>query len=147
MRSCAIRNVVAAVSAVALAAAAACAPRRQHTETGNGGNGFSQALPVFFFFQERVAETRCRCCRGSAAPCFRVLARSEEPPPHARAPGGPRDQQRANQRLGQQPQHPATGFRSAPHKGRRRKTLRSAVSGVSRSRCAGAALVHPFERC
>lgn len=41
-----------------------------HRKSGNAGNGSLQTLSVFFFFLGRGGETRCLCCRGSAARCL-----------------------------------------------------------------------------
>ena len=38
--------------------------------SGNAGNGSPQTLQSFLFLGEKVAETRCSCCRGAAfTPC------------------------------------------------------------------------------
>src|ERR1035441_6945110 len=59
---------------------------RKKARSGNGGNE-SPADP--FCLLEMGLETRCRCCRGWPPSGSRVLAGSEELPPHERGPRAP----------------------------------------------------------
>lgn len=99
---------------------------RQHRQRVSAG------FSCVFLFLERVAETRCFCCRGGPPALFPCVGGVGGTTTHEQAPRA-HDRWRGNQRPRQQPQRPATGFRSPPQQRGQGRRWESVV-GVPRNR-------------